>query len=200
MHVEVLCEFPDRLGEEGVFEFDILSWWRELNGKEDCMPPEILRRFFLLGVLKPQARLLHTASPDIIFVLCDVGVDVNSKLPLSGQPTALHVAASSAEVEVLLQNHADPNAKDRDHNTPLHTFARHVFDHGAWQGDYVEMARAVISAGADPLAENRSGNTPLDLIPTMSIMMPPSLAEFVAILKEPPALEVLTKSAAKATI
>lgn len=57
-------------------------------------------------------------------------------------------------VDVLLRNGASVNARDDDGNTALHFYTR--------SGDYRTVKR-LLHYGANPMIENRSGTTPLDL-------------------------------------
>lgn len=73
---------------------------------------------------------------------------------------------------VLLANGADPNIPDWDHWTPLHYAA-----YGG-KAEHVEIARELLSHGADVFAANWCGKTPLKLAEEYA---PPAL---VAMLEE----------------
>jgi ankyrin repeat protein len=87
------------------------------------------------------------------------GADVNERNRV--QETALHRIASAATQDLdaaktLLKLGADVNASDAEGNTPLHLcFQRyHLCD--------AAFLSLLIRHGADPLAKNRWGNTPVD--------------------------------------
>ena len=70
----------------------------------------------------------------------------------------LHVAAATAEdraeIEDLVADGADPNARDAGGCTPLH--------YAAWNNPVGEVAAALFEAGADPEACDGHGSKPLD--------------------------------------
>lgn len=97
--------------------------------------------------------------------------------------TPLHEAASRGHADLvrfLLKKGADPSAVDSDHSSPLHyakepDCIRYLILAGAdvnargfdgqppLAGQTVEAALMLLSAGADPLAEDDNGDTPIDL-------------------------------------
>lgn len=95
-------------------------------------------------------------------------IDLNAQDPQFGV-TALGWAAMTGEAEVaaqLLEAGADPSARNRDSNTPLHSacfFGR------------AEIARMLLEAGADPLAMSDSGERPGD-----TMRHGPSTVSFIA--------------------
>jgi ankyrin repeat protein len=87
----------------------------------------------------------------MVRVLLDGGMAPDTPVPGSqwGGGTALHWAAyyeEPAVARLLLERGANPNARDKDGDTPLMAFWWHAGPHGA------EVARVLIHAGADPAA------------------------------------------------
>ena len=70
----------------------------------------------------------------------------------------IHVAAAMAEdraeIDRLVAQGADPNARDAGGCTPLH--------YAAWNNSAAEVARALFDTGADPEACDGHGRKPLD--------------------------------------
>jgi peptidoglycan/LPS O-acetylase OafA/YrhL len=84
-----------------------------------------------------------------------VATDLDAQDPRFGI-TALGWAAMTGEAEVaaqLIDAGADPSARNRDSNTPLHSAC--FFGRSG-------VARVLLGAGADPLAQSDSGETPAD--------------------------------------
>ena len=63
--------------------------------------------------------------------------------------------ATVESVTRCLKAGADPNARDKDDETPLHG--------AAWANKNPAVAAALLKAGADPNARNKKGRTPLNL-------------------------------------
>jgi ankyrin repeat protein len=63
------------------------------------------------------------------------------------------------KVEELLAQGANPNARDKNGNTPLHLlpFSQRIADSGGADAD---IALLLLQFGADPNAQNNKGNTP----------------------------------------
>ena len=83
------------------------------------------------------------------------GTDLNAKDVVAGW-TPLNYAVMSGEkeaVEVLIDNGADVNVKDKYGSTPLHD---------ASLGKHNEVVELLISKGADVNAKRGDGDTPLD--------------------------------------
>ncbi|MBA3954969.1 ankyrin repeat domain-containing protein, partial [Candidatus Dependentiae bacterium] len=77
--------------------------------------------------------------------------------------TALHIAAQAGDTDsadLLLAYKADPNAQDRQGNTPLHTVIK-VFSKADKNKSYIALAAQLIAAGANVDAQNKEGLTPL---------------------------------------
>ncbi|MBN2270416.1 MAG: ankyrin repeat domain-containing protein [Sedimentisphaerales bacterium] len=127
---------------------------------------------------------LHCAArkghKDIVDLLISKGADVNSKNDQGETPldvvggryrkeicgllvakgaklSSIHLAAelgALAQVEVLLEEGIDVNAKDEDGKTPLHL---------AVQEDHKDVVQALVSKGADVNAKDNKGMTPIHL-------------------------------------
>ena len=95
---------------------------------------------------------------DILAYLIESGADVNAA-DNNGE-TPLHEMVRYNyfnQVELLLQQGANVNTQDIDSNSPLHS--------AAWHGeDGIELAKLLISNGADINASNGRGWTPLNVV------------------------------------
>lgn len=120
----------------------------------------------------------------------------------SNRCTPLHAAcergASPQFIRWILQSGANPSARDKEGNTPLHTLAqsyRELLDHEAilrrhgriseikrdrarYIRDVVESARVLLAHGADPSIKNLAGQTPIDVARRVGF------AELVKLLQE----------------
>ncbi len=130
---------------------------------------EIAKLLIDMG-LNANARTEHGNNPlhcyyedtpsnlDILAYLIESGADVNAVN--DGGETPLHAMIGYNhfnQVELLLQQGANVNTQDRDSNYPLHN--------AAWHGeDGIELAKLLISNGADINASNGRGWTPLDVV------------------------------------
>lgn len=97
------------------------------------------------------------------------GADVNTRDKFNETP--LHKAvkySAAAVVLILLDNKAEINCRDKNGDTPLHEAARPILVIGSQKsqrielGRKIEIARLLISRGADIHAKNNKGQTPLD--------------------------------------
>jgi ankyrin repeat protein len=105
--------------------------------------------------LEPRDRRREREEVKIIELLLRYGVEVD--LRNSKDQTALHEMASGGDPKILktlLQNGADPNAKDFCLFTPLHMTTT------GWEGS-VDIARTLIRHGADLNARDINHDTPL---------------------------------------
>lgn len=95
---------------------------------------------------------LHVAAGhwclDVTRMLLDAGADVHAR-SMPGRLSVLHEVADGATVRLLCERGADPNARDRCGNTPLH-WAR-------WENIDTEVAEALLACGADPGIRNSHG-------------------------------------------
>lgn len=126
------------------------------------LPPKKLKKKLRGSGLTP----LHVAAagncPAAIRALLAAGASAGSgcaarRAPLHLAAQALHVAA----VRELLAGGAAPGAADKQGDTALHCVVR------AYEGSKRELcvtvATVLLEAGADPLATNRKGESPLSL-------------------------------------
>ena len=69
----------------------------------------------------------------------------------------LRYARTSEQVQLLLDNGANPNHQDRFGNTPLHWKMRR-----AARGGKTDAIQKLLEAGADPWIRDNQGNMPID--------------------------------------
>jgi ankyrin repeat protein len=93
--------------------------------------------------------LFTVRDPLIIEYLLELGVDATARSTRGG--TALHEAKDALSVELLVEAGADPNARDRDGYTPFM----------AAMYESIDVAQALVDAGADPFAATDLGRTAL---------------------------------------
>jgi ankyrin repeat protein len=90
------------------------------------------------------------------FLLVERSQDVNARRAPRNE-TALSVASTRGHLEVtqlLLEHHAEPNAREYGYRTPLH---------GASQRGLLDIVRVLLEYGADPNAMGVGNTTPLHL-------------------------------------
>ena len=91
----------------------------------------------------------------------NAGIDPNSTDDIYGF-SPLH-SVSDPEVAILLLSvGASPNARDMDHDTPLHNAARVV-------GREIEIVCLLLEFGANIQSQNRNGETPSDYLAVTAI-------------------------------
>ena len=130
---------------------------------------EIAKLLIDMG-LNANARTEHGNNPlhcyyedtpsnlDILAYLIESGADVNAVNDDGETPLHRMVGYNHFDqVELLLMEGANVNTQDIDSNSPLHS--------AAWHGeDGIELAKLLISNGADINASNGRGWTPLDVV------------------------------------
>jgi len=123
---------------------------------------------------KEHLSLIAAASAKNLQILISRGADVNE---LSGpnKDTALHRAAIMGYpdmVKVLLENHADPNLKNKFGQTPLHVMIggidMNLLPLDVYMPDpdgrRAAICKLLLEAGADPSIKDFKGNVPLDCV------------------------------------
>ncbi|MGP1459121.1 MAG: ankyrin repeat domain-containing protein [Treponema sp.] len=112
------------------------------------------------GFKKP-ALSFYGIPLELMRWLIEQGADIEAKDLYGRTPLFYHAQVNDTErVTFLLEKGADILAKDRYGNTPLH-FAEY----------HVETAELLLKAGADPLAENESGQNVLERMLTRTADM-----------------------------
>lgn len=133
-------------GGSGEVSPEDVTWMREW-GKQDGTPvvareDKAKTKRMTSTVVRPTTRLAKVAPPP--------------PAPVRGK-SELHQDAAQGytnRVRALLEQGADPNARDDDGRTPLHW--------PAFRG-YTEIVEALLAAGADPSVQDSKDRTPLDL-------------------------------------
>lgn len=97
-----------------------------------------------------QTALMHACSAEMARILVEAGADVNAVGAEGMTPLMGDLLNCPEAVKYLLEQGANPRARDDKGNTPLH--------HCKYSA---ESARLLIEAGADVNARNAVGNTPL---------------------------------------
>jgi ankyrin repeat protein len=97
--------------------------------------------------------LFTIRDPVIVEYLLGLGVDPTAIDRTGG--TALHEADDPTSIQLLIEAGADPNARDDEGYTP---FLITMYD-----PESIEVARALLDAGADPYISNIYGMTALHL-------------------------------------
>lgn len=143
--------------------------------------PGLLEAFSHDG-FTPLQMASYFGQPEVVSMLLARGAEIG---PASRNPmkvTALHAAAAhhrearaEANVTLLLEQGADPNAVQEGGFTPLHAAA---------QNGFAGMARRLLDAGADPAAATDQGRTALDFArekgdPVLADLLADALAERV---------------------
>ena len=95
-------------------------------------------------------------------LLLEHEADVNAQHPLGS--TALHESSrrpnSPAKIRALLQNRANIDARDKTWQIPLH---RAIRSEPCFHDPSAEISRLLLDYGADVMAKDANGNTPLHL-------------------------------------
>lgn len=104
------------------------------------------------------------AAPDFLAALLENGADPTATNAVGSTP--LHAAAIHARpqmCEKLLAAGAEVNAADVRGDTPLHAALTH-FSSGGQEAGYMQVIGLLLDRGADPLAQNKQGLTPLGVL------------------------------------
>lgn len=104
-------------------------------------------------------RIVKHNKPKLTLEIIEAGADINAISGDEEKSTALHYAIESGDSYIpiallLLENGANPNARDRRDDTPLHYAAEYMV---------VGIVNPLVEAGADVNAVNAAGQTPLDV-------------------------------------
>ncbi len=110
----------------------------------------------------PAAYITDKNAESLLGAFVRHGLNINQTFGSDGR-TLLHNAARSGYTELaslLLNLRQDPNAVDKDRETPLHYLAYSTDNEKI---DRVKIARLLVQSGADINARNKNGRTPLSL-------------------------------------
>ncbi len=116
-----------------------------------------LANAFASDGFQPLGLAAFFSHPNVARLLVNFGADVNTPSDNAQKVTPLHSAVAAQDTAIarlLLEQGAEPNARQAGGFTPLHAAA---------ENGQLDMIRLLLSYHADPALASEDGKTPLDL-------------------------------------